>query len=194
MRIFGLILAGGAGRRMGGADKALVPFGAGTLLSNAVERFEPQVEMLALSANGDPARFDAYDLPVLPDTGGGGAGPMAGLLAGLTWAGAAGATHLATMAVDTPFIPGDLVARLMLAGDGGPAIAESAGRAHPTAGLWPVALRAPLEAALGRAERRLGLWAEHVGAVRAAFAATSPDPFMNVNTREDLAAAARHLS
>ena len=55
MRIFGLILAGGAGRRMGGADKALVPFGAGTLLSNAVERFEPQVEMLALSANGDPA-------------------------------------------------------------------------------------------------------------------------------------------
>ncbi|MCY1127710.1 molybdenum cofactor guanylyltransferase [Frigidibacter sp. RF13] len=193
MRIFGLILAGGAGQRMGGADKALLPFGAGSLLSSAIERFEPQVEMLALSANGDPARFGAFDLPVLPDKDGGGAGPMAGLLAGLDWAGATGATHLATMAVDTPFIPGDLVARLMLAGDGGPAIAESADRAHPTAGLWPVALRAPLEAALARAERRLGQWADQVGAARATFPATEPDPFMNVNTQEELATAARYL-
>lgn len=193
MRIFGLILAGGAGRRMGGADKALLTFGSGTLLSNAVARFEPQVEALAISANGDPARFGGLRLPVLPDADGGGAGPMAGLLAGLIWAEAAGASHLATMAVDTPFIPGDLVARLVLAGNGGPAIAESVGRAHPTAGLWPLALRAPLAAALGRAERRLGIWAESVGAARATFAATEPDPFMNANTVDELAAAARYL-
>ncbi|WP_284164646.1 molybdenum cofactor guanylyltransferase MobA [Frigidibacter sp. SD6-1] len=193
MRIFGLILAGGAGRRMGGVDKALLPFGPGTLLSNAVTRFEPQVESLAISANGDPSRFDGFRLPVLADADRGGAGPMAGLLAGLIWAKAAGASHLATMAVDTPFIPGDLVALLMLAGDGGPAIAESAGRAHPTVGLWPVSLNMSLEAALGSAERRLGFWAESVGAVRATFAATEPDPFMNANTVEELAAAARYL-
>ena len=84
MRIFGVILAGGTGRRMGGADKALLRVGGCSLLSHAINRLEPQVERLALSANGDAARFAGFGLPVLPDAVA--LGPLAGVLAALRWA------------------------------------------------------------------------------------------------------------
>ncbi len=135
MRIFGLVLAGGQGRRMGGADKALLPFADGTLLDQAVARLGPQVDRLAVSANGDPARLSRFGLPVLPDDTP--LGPLSGLLVGLRWAAAEGATHLVTVPVDAPFLPGDLVPRLLLAGDGGPAVAQAGGRLHPVCGLWP---------------------------------------------------------
>lgn len=195
MRIAGLILAGGEGRRMGGTDKALILLRGQSLLSRVAERFEPQVEALALSANGDPGRFSEWSLPVLADAGQARLGPMAGLLAGLEWAAARGASHLATVSVDTPFLPGDLVVRLM-AGCGstdGCAIAESHGKVHPTCGLWPVTKRAALAEVLAAGERRLGQWASAQGAARIAFAG-APDPFFNLNTPADLAEAESWLA
>lgn len=198
LRIFGLILAGGAGRRMGGADKALVPLRGRPLLSHVADRFAPQVEGLALSANGDPHRFAAFGLPVLPDidatAGDRRDGPMAGLLSGLLWAQDQGASHLASVSVDTPFLPCDLVPRLVLAAlsGSGAAVAASAGRRHPTCGLWPVSLVASLRTALDRGDRRIGQWAEASGAIAAGFDET-PDPFFNLNTPEDLARAERLL-
>ena len=85
MRIFGVILAGGAGRRMGGADKALLRVGGRSLLSHAIARLEPQVERLAISANGDGQRFAQFGYDVLPDAGAARLGPMAGVAAGLAW-------------------------------------------------------------------------------------------------------------
>ena len=196
LRIFGLILAGGEGRRMGGADKALLPLDGRPLLAHVADRFEPQVEGLALSANGDPARFSAFGLPVLTDAQGVRLGPMAGLLAGLDWLATTGGTHLATVSVDTPFLPCDLVPKLLLAGEAtdGLAIAESQGRAHPTCGLWPLGLRKTLRAALAAGERRIGDWAKTQGAGRAVFAGDNPDPFFNINQPEDLTLAEAWLN
>lgn len=196
LRIFGLILAGGEGRRMGGADKALLPLGGRPLLTHVADRFEPQVEGLALSANGNPARFAAFGLPVLTDEQGVRLGPMAGLLAGLDWLATTGGTHLATVSVDTPFLPCDLVPKLVLASEatGGLAIAESQGRAHPTCGLWPLGLRAPLRAALSAGERRIGQWAASHGAAHAAFAGADPDPFFNLNHPDDVVRAEAWLA
>ncbi len=182
MRIWGVILAGGAGRRMGGADKALLPFGDSTLLAHAIARFAPQVERLAISANGDPARFAAFDLPVLPDDRS--MGPLSGVLAALSWA--ARADAVVSMAVDTPFIPGDLVPRLMLAGV--PAMATSGGHDHPTAALWPVGLRDPLAAFLASgAKARVRDFLDLHGVARAVFG--DDIAFRNINTPADLAAA-----
>jgi molybdenum cofactor guanylyltransferase len=182
MRIWGVILAGGQGRRMGGADKALVPFAGGTLLAHAIARFQPQVENLAISANGDAARFSGFGLPVLPDTAS--LGPLSGVLAALDWAG--DADFVASIAVDTPFIPGDLVPRLILAG--APAMAHSGGRDHPTAALWPVGLRDPLRVFLASgAKARVRDFLDHHGAARAVFPANGA--FDNINTPADLAAA-----
>lgn len=192
MRIFGVILAGGAGRRMGGAgadgaDKALLPLAGQPLLTHVQDRLEPQVEALAISANGDPARLGFAGLPVLADDIG--AGPLAGVLAALGWAAAAGADAVVSAPVDLPFLPCDLVPRLWMAGDGGLAVAECSGRVHPACALWPVALAPSLRAYLAAGEARVMGFASAQGAARAPFATGTPDPFANLNTPGDLAAA-----
>lgn len=183
MRIFGVILAGGTGRRMGGADKALLPLGGQPLLAHVQARFEPQVEQLAVSANGDQARLSFTGLPVLRDAQS--QGPLSGILAALDWAD--GADAVVSVSVDTPFLPGDLVPQLWLAGDGGLAVAQSAGRLHPTCALWPRNLRAPLRAYLAAGHAKVMGFCD--GAAVADFAVWGIDPFLNLNTPEDLALA-----
>lgn len=140
MRIFGVILAGGAARRMNGANKALLMLGDQSLLSHAIARLDPQVERLAVSANADGAVIAGYGLPVLPDAAP--LGPLSGILAALIWAAPYGATAVVSVAVDTPFFPPDLVPQLCLAAETSPsglAIAHSSAD-HPTFGIWPIAL------------------------------------------------------
>jgi molybdopterin-guanine dinucleotide biosynthesis protein A len=189
---FGLILAGGEGRRMGGADKALLPFGAACLLDQCLDRFSPQVAELALSANGDGARFARFGLTVLADAPPS-RGPLSGVLAGMIRAAAAGAQDLATVPVDAPFLPQDLVPRLLLAGQsapGAPVIARTPRGPHPTFALWPVALAPALAGFLASpANPRLRDFAESQGAAFADFGDEAE--FANLNTPDDLARAAR---
>ena len=183
----GVILAGGAARRMGGGDKGLLPLGRTTVLGHATERLAPQVSALALNANGDPQRFDALGLPVLPDEAPDRPGPLAGVLAAMEWAAARGAARVVTAAADTPFLPRDLVARLERAGPGIVLAATPGPVRHPTFGLWPVSLAADLRAAMALGVRKVTAWTDRHGAAEAAF----PDEaaFFNVNTPEDLARA-----
>jgi molybdopterin-guanine dinucleotide biosynthesis protein A len=192
--IFGVILAGGQAVRMGGGDKCLLELGGRPILAHVVERLAPQVGALALNANGDPARFAAFGLPVLPD-GIADAGPLAGVLAGLDWAEGRGARAIVTAAGDTPFLPRDLVTALRAAAhaaDRSLAMAMTPGAAgfdaHPTFGLWPVALREDLRAALAAGTRKVAAWAEAQDCARAIFHDRG-EPFFNVNTPEDLARA-----
>ncbi len=171
---------------MGGTDKALLPFCGKPLLAQIISRIDPQVESLALSANGDPARFARYGLPVLPDAIA--LGPLSGLLAGMVWAADKGATAVLSVPVDGPFLPQDLCPRLCLAAEtstSGLAIAQSGGRAHPTFGLWPVNLAAPLAKFLASgAKPKLMDFAGNHDAALAEFA--DDGSFMNLNTPEDL--------
>ena len=201
-QVLGVILAGGLATRMGGGDKGLLEVGGQSLLSRVIVRLSPQVAGLALNANGDAARFARLDLPVIADSIDGFAGPLAGVLAGLDWAAAQGAEAIVTAAADTPFFPTDLVARLIEASDGQahplvlattPRTGEelkSGGRSkvnrHPTFGLWPVALRDHLRAALTDGLRKVVLWTDQHGGREALFEAQPFDPFFNVNTPEDL--------
>jgi len=194
MKIVGLVLAGGQGRRMGGADKAFLPLVTRPLIAQVLARFAPQVDAVAISANGDPARFAVFGCAVLPDREPGFAGPLAGVLAGLDWALHQGAGALATVAVDTPFFPLDMVARLAEARpDGRVAMAQSAGRLHPTCALWPVGVQASLVAALSAGERRVARFAEAQGLVRVAFGKADQDPFFNINAFADLEVARLRL-
>ncbi|HUF56836.1 MAG TPA: molybdenum cofactor guanylyltransferase MobA [Thermohalobaculum sp.] len=198
-KIAGVILAGGLATRMGGGDKALIELGGRTLLERVIDRLAPQVGPMALNANGDPARFAAFGLPVIPDTVEGFAGPLAGILAGLRWAGRQGCTHVASAAADTPFFPTDLVARLAEAArEEEKPIALAATRDperglsdHPTFGLWPVALAGDLQAWLERGERKVVVWTRRHGAARAVFDEAGRYPFFNLNTPEDVAEAER---
>ncbi len=184
----GVILAGGQARRMGGGDKALLNLNGKTLLDHAIARLAPQVAGLALNANGDAARFARFNLPVLADSIEGFAGPLAGILAGLDWAADEGADSIVSVAVDTPFFPCDLVPHLLLASEGmaNPLVlAETENGRHPTFGLWPVALRDDLRAALKGGLRKVVQWTDAHGGREALFPGPG-GPFFNVNTPEDL--------
>ncbi|MDF3854393.1 molybdenum cofactor guanylyltransferase MobA [Paracoccus sp. P2] len=194
-----VILAGGLSRRMGGGNKALRMLAGETLLSRVIARLAPQCGMLALNANGEAEQFAAYGLPVIADGIGGFAGPLAGVLAGMEWAAGEGAQSVVSVSVDTPFLPEDLVHRLReAAGRSGMAIAASPDdsgqlRDHPTCALWPVALRGELREALESGLHRIGQFAAAHDPGRAVFDSRPLDPFLNLNTPEDLARAARLL-
>ncbi len=198
----GVILAGGLATRMGGGDKGLLQIGGQSLLARVRDRLAPQVAGMALNANGDAVRFADLGLPVVADSIEGFAGPLAGVLAGLDWAAGQGAEAIVTAAADTPFFPTDLVARLLAASQGQthplvlattPRTGEelkSGGRSkvnrHPTFGLWPVALRDDLRAALQDGLRKVVIWTDQHQGREALFDADPFDPFFNVNTPADL--------
>lgn len=198
--VLGVLLAGGQSRRMGGGDKCLRPLGGRPILARIIERVAPQVRRLVINANGDPARFAEFGLPVVPDTVEGFAGPLAGVLAGLDWAAvnAPDCPYIATVPTDAPFLPADLVARLWaaIADDGADlACAASGGQTHPVVGLWPVRLRDDLRRAMiVEGIRKVDLWTAGHRLVTVTFAAAPVDPFLNVNRPEDLAEAERLLA
>jgi molybdopterin-guanine dinucleotide biosynthesis protein A len=202
--IAGVILAGGLSRRMGGGDKGLLALDGRSMLAHVIERIRPQVGALAINANGDASRFAAFELPVVPDTVEGFAGPLAGVLAGLMWAqrNMPNARWIVTASADAPFVPVDLMERLRasLSGRGNAiAIAQSDGELHPVIGLWPVALAADLEAALRGGVRKVLAWTDKHGTIPVPFdmIRAGPeviDPFFNANTPDELAEARRLLA
>ena len=112
MTCIGVILAGGLARRMGGGDKPLAEIAGRPILQLVIDRLKPQCAALAINANGDPARFSAFGLPVVADSVEGFAGPLAGVLAGMDYAAASGAADVLSAPGDTPFLPADLLSRL----------------------------------------------------------------------------------
>ncbi|MFD1986932.1 molybdenum cofactor guanylyltransferase MobA [Mesorhizobium newzealandense] len=201
--VAGIILAGGQSRRMGGGDKSLLPLGGGRVLDQVVSRFGPQIGPLALSANGDPARFSHFGLPVLADTVTGFAGPLAGILTGLEWAAANTACKaIVTAAGDTPFLPLDLVERLTTATvqrTGSIAVACSDGKRHPTFALWPMDCRDALRHFLVDEDiRRVSAFIDRHDFIEVEFpvpqsAGQPVDPFFNINEPNDLVQAERLL-
>ncbi len=188
-----VILAGGEARRLGGIDKTLIEIGGAPILSLILGRLRPQLDRVALSANGDPSRFASFRLPVLPDRRRG-IGPLGGLSRALDWAAEQGAQSLLTVPGDTPFIPCDLLRRLAPA----PAVAVSGGRRHHLVALWPVAWRDALGDHLDRLPpdappRAYGVlaFAAARGLREVRFEVDGRDPFFNVNTEQDRALASR---
>ncbi len=186
-RPVGVVLAGGQARRMGGGDKALVRLAGRPLLAHVMDRIGPQVAVLAVNANGDGARF-GVEAPVLPDVVAHGMGPLAGILSAMEWAAAQGSARVLTVAVDTPFLPADLV-QTMVAVDAPVVLARTDDGWQGTTGLWSVTLRGALRAALAGGTRKVTDWALEAGAVEARFAASTPPAFFNINTPDDLARA-----
>ena len=195
-KIVGVLLAGGAGRRMGGGDKCLRTLGGETLLARTIRALRPHVGTLILNANGDAARFADYGLPVVSDVIEGFAGPLAGVLTGMEWARAKvpGAGYVVTVPTDIPFLPEDLVPRLaeaLIAGKADIACAASGDRAHPVPALWTIDLAPKLRADMvERDARKVDAWTAKQKLVAAEWPVGKIDPFFNVNRQEDLERAA----
>lgn len=193
----GVLLAGGLARRMGGGDKPMRTIGGLTILERVIARLQPQCSGLILNANGDPARFAAFGLEVVPDDVPGFPGPLAGILAALDWTAAnrPEIDWVLSAAGDCPFLPRDLVARLHDARsreNAQLAVAASADQSHPVIGLWRVALRDELRHALVVEDlRKIDRWTARYPLATVTWPAEPLDPFFNANTVEDIAEAER---
>ena len=191
----GLILNGGLALRLGGVDKGLVLLAGRPMIARAIERLAPQCAALVISANGDPARFAAFGLPVLADDPQDFAGPLAGVLAGLEISARMkpAVTHVATLPADAPFAPHDFVRKLheaRRAWGAAIALAASGERRHHVAALWPVALAGDLRRALtGEGLRKVEDFSARYSIALADWPCEPVDPFFNVNTTDDLARA-----
>lgn len=177
-----VILAGGQGRRIGGG-KAWVALGGRPLWRHVYDRVAPQVARVAMNAG---AAFEGVDVVAdeVPDLG-----PLGGVLAAMVWAKGLGASRVLTVAVDTPFLPLDLVERMDVAGR--IVVAETHDGLHATTALWDVGLEGDLRAALDAGVRKVTEWADGVGVTRVTF--EDAEAFFNVNTGEDLAVAEARL-
>jgi molybdopterin-guanine dinucleotide biosynthesis protein A len=198
MEIGSVILAGGQANRMGGVDKAFLQLAGKPLLAHVIDRLAPQVADIVISANGDLSRFASCGFPVIADSVGGFAGPLAGLLAGLEWhaENQPDISYVVSVPTDTPFFPADLVARLVAAAnhERRPIVARSESGVHPVVGLWPVEMAQDLRRALNQGMRKVGAWTARQSSIEVTFPLEEVggkplDPFFNINRPEDLAEA-----
>jgi len=193
----GVLLAGGLARRMGGGDKPMRTVGGKTILQRVIARLALQCDGLVLNANGDPARFATFGLPVIADGVADFPGPLAGILAALDWMAAnrPEVKHVLSTAADCPFLPRDLVSRLeqaRAAENAELAVAASDGQTHPVIGLWSVALRDELRHALVKEDiRKIDRWTARYPLATVTWPVTPLDPFFNANTVDDIAEAER---
>lgn len=193
----GVLLAGGLARRMGGGDKPMREIGGRSILERVIARLKPQCDGLVLNANGDPARFARFGLPVIADTVENFPGPLAGILATLDWVATErpAVSHVLSAAADCPFLPRDLVSRLyqaLLGENAQLAVAASGGQSHPVIGLWSVGLRDELRHALVVEDiRKIDRWTARYKLATVSWPAEPLDPFFNANTMDDIAAAER---
>lgn len=198
--VVAVLLAGGLSRRMGRPDKMLRELDGETILSRVIARVRPQAGRMLINANGDPARFAEFHLPVAADVIEGHAGPLAGVLTGMEWtlANAPECRWIVTAPTDAPFLPADLVACLLAAveRDGADmACAASGGRHHPVCGLWPVDFAEQLRSAMVDENiRKVDVWTARYSLAVADWPVGPIDPFFNANRPQDLAEAARFLA
>ncbi|OGA17265.1 MAG: molybdenum cofactor guanylyltransferase MobA [Betaproteobacteria bacterium RIFCSPLOWO2_02_FULL_66_14] len=182
-KVTGILLAGGQGRRMGGVDKGLQRYRGKPLAQWAIERFAPQVDELLINANQNADAYAAFGHRVVPDELGGFAGPLAGLHAGMK---AASGSLVATVPCDSPFLPGDLVARLRAAlAANDLAVAKTGAQPHPVFALVRRAVLPHLDAFLAGGGRKIDAWYATLKVVEVAFD-DEADAFRNLNTREEL--------
>ncbi len=187
--ITGIVLAGGLGRRMSedgaGVDKGLQALGAEPMVAQVIARLAPQVDAILINANRNIATYRQFGYPVIPDLIAGFAGPLAGLHAGML---AATTRWVITAPCDSPYLPLDLVARLVTAADAvGAALAvvRAGDRLQPVFALVERSLTASLEDYLARGNRKIDLWYREHAALEVEF--SDSDAFRNINTRQELA-------
>lgn len=186
IELTGLVLAGGQGSRMGGVDKGLAPFRGQPLVAHVIARLAPQVDEILVNANRNPEAYAGFGHRVIADEIPGFAGPLAGFERGLAHAQGA---LVVTVPCDSPFLPGDLVARLRAAldADGADlAVAKTGDQPHPVFCLMRRAVHPSLAAFLASGQRKIDKWYAALRVVEVAFD-DEADAFANINTRDELA-------
>jgi molybdenum cofactor guanylyltransferase len=184
--VSGLVLAGGRARRFGGMDKGLMPLRGRPMITHVLERFAPQVDEVLINANRNLETYRSFGPRVIEDELQGFAGPLAGIQSGLA---ASGHPLLATVPCDSPWLPGDLVARLLGAlstNQADAAVAKLGARRQPVFALYRRSVLAALKRYLAGDGRKVDGWLATLNVIEVPFD-DEAEAFANINTPEDLA-------
>ena len=196
-----VILSGGESRRMGRNDKAFLSIEDKTLLEITLERLHRQTQQIAINTNSNDPKYLAYNLPVLNDAISGFLGPLAGIFTAMKWANQMGYKSVATIAVDTPLFPENLLKKLHCKMEMSNSDIVFAGTStdykkkkllHPVFGLWKTSLYNDLRKELESGVRKVTHWSERHKASNVFFQDKHLDPFFNVNSPEDIAILREH--
>jgi molybdopterin-guanine dinucleotide biosynthesis protein A len=183
--VTGVVLAGGRGRRMGGADKGLLPWRGQPLVCHALEALRGVAATLLINANRNPALYRDFGYPVISDLTDGFAGPLAGLLSAMR---ATATPYVLTVPCDTPLLTAELLARLVKRlgeTNASIAVAHDGERLHPVVMLAATCLADDLEAYLARGERKVENWIRRHAWLAVDFS-DRPEVLANINTPEEL--------
>ncbi|MHC8440932.1 MAG: molybdenum cofactor guanylyltransferase MobA [Candidatus Eutrophobiaceae bacterium] len=191
-QITAVVLAGGKGRRLSGADKGLVKLAGRPLIDYILDALKPQCAAYLINANRNLATYAEWGYPVVPDAMQGFEGPLAGMATAMQ---KATTPLLLCVPCDSPFLCPDLAVRLH-------ECLESAGKhiavAHDGKRLQPVfcllrrCLLPQLQAWLAAGNRKLDTWYAEVSYAQANFS-DQPDMFINLNRPEDVSLAQARL-
>ncbi len=185
MSITGVVLAGGQGKRMGGADKGLVEFNDQPMIQHVLQRLAPQVNEILINANREINRYQQLGYRVIADEIGDFAGPLAGLHAGMLHA---QHPYILTAPCDSPLLPSSLAKRLinaLIERDADIAVAKTGKQAHPVFCLCRRSLLPNLEQFLERGERKMADWIAQLDSTDVSFT-DQAQAFANINTPEEL--------
>ena len=196
-----VILSGGESRRMGRNDKAFLSIEDKTLLEITLDRLHRQTQQIAINTNSNDPKYLAYNLPVLNDAISGFLGPLAGIFTAMKWANQMGYKSVATIAVDTPLFPENLLKKLHCKMEMSNSDIVFAGTStdykkkkllHPVFGLWKTSLYNDLRKELESGVRKVTNWSERHKASNVFFQDKHLDPFFNVNSPEDIVILREH--
>ena len=197
MQVTGVVLAGGRGSRMGGADKGLQKFRGLPLTMHALMRLQSQCAEVLINANRNLGAYESFGVPVWPDGLHDFAGPLAGFLVGLEQC---ATPYLMTVPCDSPRFPLDLAARLgqalveqqadiaMALGPERDVHGQTTWRTQPVFCLMGTHLLESLVRYTQSGGRKIDAWTAQHKTVEVAFDQAGDDPlaFANINTLSEL--------
>ena len=190
-----VILSGGQSRRMDGNDKAFLSIADQNLLEMVVGRLMRQTPKIAINTSSNNPKYVQHGLPILRDHFRGFWGPLSGILTAMIWANDMGYEKVATVAVDTPLFPENLLEKLnqkMKVSNSDIVFAASVSEykqktvLHPVFGLWKTSLFEDLRKQLEKGVRKVTCWSERHKASSVCFSDERIDPFFNINTPQDI--------
>ncbi len=187
--ITGIILAGGRARRMDERDKGLIELEGQPLIRYAINALSPQVDQLMINANRNTERYGEFGFPVISDQITGFLGPLAGMAAAIQ---KSNSDYILSVPCDTPWVPVDLANRMFEAikREGAElCVAHDGERMHPVFALINRNRLTSLTEYLSTGERAVHRWCKQQHLAIADFS-DQPNAFINVNTPEELTAAA----
>lgn len=152
--ITGVILAGGEGRRMHGQDKGWIELNGLPLIQQVLNRLQPQVKSIVISANRNIPEYQALcdriitdDMPFL--------GPLSGIASALE---AIDTQYAVIVPTDAPLVPKDLVQSLQTKLPAKLILCKDDERLQPLFGLYHRDLAVSIRQYLSSGERKLTQW------------------------------------